>query len=107
MGRTAGTEGYRWSHAIGLMGDPNSPWTVNGNTGQPSTKTFGRSVLENSYYANAIMETACADPFAVVPGCQKGTLGFSAFDERCWPCFLLVVLLVSVFASSAITHGTA
>ena len=36
MGRTAETEGYRWSHAIGLMGVPNSPWTVDGNTGQPS-----------------------------------------------------------------------
>ena len=42
----------------------------------------------------------CADPFAVTPGCQEGTLGSSAFDERCRPCFLLVMLLLCILVCS-------
>ena len=42
----------------------------------------------------------CADPFAVMPGCQEGTLGSSTFDERYRPYFLLVMLLLCILVCS-------
>ena len=48
-----------------------------------STKTFGRPVLENSYYANARMVIVLIR----LLWCQASTLGSSVFDERYWLCF--------------------
>ena len=62
------------------------------------TKTFGRPVLENSYYANVRIATMLIRFRWWLS--RAYTSGSTALNDRYWPCFLLVVLLLSALLCS-------